>query len=114
MSKKNKKSNDSITISNVGRVREIYSKNMSDENFCREILENVMFADHFYKIVDKGVMVIPVKKEEKMVDVEIDIDDNTFNFISKEAHRRDVTFNQMVAIILNRYIEDNEKEDPLH
>jgi hypothetical protein len=47
---------------------------------------------------------------EKMVDVEIDIDDDLFLAVAKEAHKQNITFNQMVNIILKKKLEEEEEE----
>jgi len=39
------------------------------------------------------------------VDVEIDISDEDFIILAKEAHRKDVTFNQLVNEILLKALE---------
>jgi deoxycytidylate deaminase len=37
--------------------------------------------------------------------IEVDLSDNEFMHIAKMAHERDITFNQMVGIILQEQIE---------
>ena len=48
--------------------------------------------------------------EEKMVSVDVDLDDATFLAIAKEAHKKDITFNQMVNIILREKLDEEEKK----
>ena len=48
---------------------------------------------------------------EKMVEVEIEIEDEIFLSIAKEAHKRDITFNKMVCIILKEEMEKEKKEE---
>lgn len=45
---------------------------------------------------------------EKLVDLEIDLDDNTFLAVAKMAHEKDITFNEMIVQIITEAI-DNEK-----
>jgi len=42
---------------------------------------------------------------KKMVDIEIDIDDNEFLYVAKMAHDRDITFNKMIEQILTQFME---------
>lgn len=51
-------------------------------------------------------------KEEKMVDMPIDLSDEEFCAIAKMAHERDITFNKMVEIILWDYINNTKKKIP--
>ena len=46
-----------------------------------------------------------MSKDEKMIDIEVDIADDDFLYIAKQAHERDITFNEMVNIILREEIE---------
>ena len=51
-------------------------------------------------------------KEQKMVDVPIDLTDEEFLSIAKMAHERDITFNKMVEIILWNYINETKNKIP--
>jgi hypothetical protein len=42
--------------------------------------------------------------EEQMVEIEVDISDEDFLYIAKQAHERDITFNDMINIILSEQI----------
>jgi hypothetical protein len=46
----------------------------------------------------------------EMENVEIDIEDDVFFAIAMEAHKRDITFNKMVEIILKEKIEKEESK----
>jgi hypothetical protein len=48
--------------------------------------------------------------KEKMVNVDIDIDDVVFLVIAKEAHKQDITFNQMVNKILKKRLDEEDKK----
>lgn len=43
-------------------------------------------------------------------EVEVDITDETFLKIAKQAHDRNITFNEMCEIMLNDYINELEKD----
>ena len=45
---------------------------------------------------------------EKMVDMEIEMSDEEFLYVAKEAHERDITFNQMINIIMENFIKEFE------
>ena len=49
--------------------------------------------------------------KEEMVDVEIDITDETFLKLAKMAHEKDITFNQLCNEILREQIEQLEKDE---
>ena len=49
--------------------------------------------------------------EEKMAEIEVDFTDEEFLHVAKMAHERDITFNEMITIILENYINSLEKED---
>jgi hypothetical protein len=49
--------------------------------------------------------------EEKMVNVEVEISDEEFLFLAREAHRRDITFNELVNEILIEEISKEEKTE---
>ena len=51
-------------------------------------------------------------KEQKMVDVPIDLTDEEFLSIARMAHERDITFNKMVEIILWNYINETKNKIP--
>lgn len=42
----------------------------------------------------------------KFIEVEIDLDDNSFLYIAKKAHEKDITFNQMVCEIIKERIDE--------
>jgi len=48
---------------------------------------------------------------EKMVDIEIDITDDEFLYVAKMAHERDITFNEMMARIIEWHIQERKEED---
>ena len=47
---------------------------------------------------------------EKEVSIELDISDEDFLVIAKAAHKNDVTFNQMVTILLQRFLDKEEEK----
>jgi len=49
-------------------------------------------------------------KKDKRVKIVIDIEESTLWWLFNEAHKRDITLNQMVELILKRYIDKLEKE----
>ena len=49
--------------------------------------------------------------EEKMTNIEIEISDEEFLFLAREAHRRDITFNELVNEILIEEISKEEKTE---
>ncbi len=48
-----------------------------------------------------------LEETEEMETIDIDISDEDFLKIAVMAHERDITFNQMVVIILEEYIESD-------
>ena len=58
---------------------------------CGEMVDLDDLTQHKCDIVS-----IESKKEE----IELDLDDQTFLIIAKQAHERDITFNEMANIIL--------------
>ena len=48
--------------------------------------------------------------EMEMETVQVDLTDEEFLHIAKLAHEQDITFNQMVAKILEQYILEQEKQ----
>lgn len=48
--------------------------------------------------------------------LDIDLTDDEFLYIAKQAHERDITFNKMIEQIIMRFMmdtmEDQEKESP--
>lgn len=44
-------------------------------------------------------------EKEKMVNIDIEIDDASFIFLAKRAHELDITFNQLVVNILKEQIK---------
>lgn len=51
-----------------------------------------------------------MSNEDKMVDIELDLEDDLLFDLMFEAHRRDITLNQMVQLILTRAIEERQNE----
>jgi hypothetical protein len=52
-------------------------------------------------------------KKDKRVKVTIDLECSTLWYLFNEAHKRDITLNQMVEIILKQYIAQMEKSKRL-
>lgn len=48
---------------------------------------------------------------EKMVEIEIDIDDSEFLYVAKMAHERDITFNEMINHLIEWEIAERKKEE---
>jgi hypothetical protein len=51
---------------------------------------------------------------EKRVKVEVEIEEKTLWWLFNEAHRRDITLNELVNKILEDYIDSLEKERDKH
>ncbi len=49
-------------------------------------------------------------KMEKKVDVEVEISDEIFLLIAREAHKKDLTFNDMINIILRDAVDKHNPE----
>jgi len=49
--------------------------------------------------------------DEKMVDIEVDLDDELFLALAKEAHKQDITFNQLVNKVLKEKLDEEEKKE---
>jgi len=47
--------------------------------------------------------------KKKMVDVEIDISDDLFLAVAKEAHKEDITINEMFCKILREAMENDRR-----
>ena len=45
---------------------------------------------------------------EKMVDVEIDFDENDLLYLYNLAHEKDITLNQLINEMLAEFIEENK------
>ena len=60
------------------------------------------------KITSRDSHTNPNKDEEKWEVVNLEIKDETFLRVAREAHRRDITFNKMVNIILRDKIKGAE------
>ncbi len=60
------------------------------------------------KITSRDSHTNPNKDEEKWEVVNLEIKDETFLRVAREAHRRDITFNKMVNIILRDKIQGAE------
>ncbi len=45
----------------------------------------------------------------EMETVEVDLTDEEFLYIAKLAHEQDITFNQMVAKILEEHLEESKR-----
>jgi len=59
--------------------------------------------------VGKLVSFIQKETETEMVTLDIDINDDAFLIVAKMAHNRDITFNQMITIILEEQILENKE-----
>lgn len=46
---------------------------------------------------------------EKMVQIEVDIDDRDFLYVAKMAHERDITFNEMMNRIIEWHIQEEQE-----
>jgi len=46
-----------------------------------------------------------------MVDIEVDIDDREFLYVAKLAHERDITFNQMINLIIEQAYAEQQKNE---
>lgn len=89
-------------------VYEITKEELTDPQKAEECLEHVMYANRTYRIKtkdDKDVLMLPVPKAETYAEHTIELSDSDYNTLLREAHRRDITFNQLVTILLNRYLE---------
>ena len=64
--------------------------------------------DQPLKITSRDSHTDPNKDEEKWEVVNLEIKDETFLRVAREAHRRDITFNKMVNIILRDKIQGAE------
>jgi hypothetical protein len=51
-------------------------------------------------------------KKKDWVDIEINLDDDSFLTLAKEAHKLDITFNQHVCNILTQKMNAEEKKEP--
>lgn len=51
-----------------------------------------------------------MSNEDNMIDIELDLEDDLLFDLMLEAHRRDITLNQMVQLILTRAIEERQNE----
>jgi hypothetical protein len=49
--------------------------------------------------------------DEKMETIEIDLEDETFLAIAMEAHKKNITFNQMVSEILTEQLDIEDKKE---
>lgn len=45
---------------------------------------------------------------EKMVDVEIDFDEDDLFWLAMQAHEQDITLNQLINKMLTEFIEENK------
>jgi hypothetical protein len=45
----------------------------------------------------------------KFASLDLDMDDDMFLSIAKQAHEKDITFNEMVCELLTKFIDDNKK-----
>jgi hypothetical protein len=78
----------------------------------REVDPSIVYDDK--KFVDlettedwltKANAIFNNKKFDKRVEVPLDLDDETFLHLAREAHNRDITLNKMVEIVLREAIE---------
>jgi len=58
--------------------------------------------------IGKIIDFIQKEIDEKMETIDVDIHDDTFLCIAKMAHEKDITFNQMVTVLLEEMIEREE------
>ena len=50
-------------------------------------------------------------RDVEFVDVEIELEDEIFLLIAKEAHKEDITFNEMINIMLKEMIDKERKDN---
>lgn len=43
-----------------------------------------------------------------MVTIEVDLDDREFLYVAQLAHERDITFNEMMNLIMEWYIQEQQ------
>jgi len=48
------------------------------------------------------------EKKEKMVDVEIDFEEDDLFYLMQKAHEKDITLNQLINDMLTEFIEENK------
>ena len=72
------------------------------------VRSNLGLLDIYFLSLYVGIEEIEMSDTE---DVEIDLDEKTFLALAKEAHRRDITFNKLVnLIIVDALKRENEKQ----
>ena len=49
--------------------------------------------------------------EDNRVEVELNLDEHEIYLLAMEAHKRDITLNKMVEILLQEVINSNKKEN---
>lgn len=60
---------------------------------------------------EKCVAIFNGQKFDKRVQMEVDLDDDTILLLAKEAHKRDITLNQMIEEILKKLIDERELKE---
>lgn len=53
---------------------------------------------------------MPIKKKDNRKKIDVELSDEEFLRLAKEAHKKDITFNQLVEIKLQKVIENYEKQ----
>lgn len=56
----------------------------------------------------KASAIVNGREYDKRIQVEIDIEDDVFLHLAKEAHKRDITINEMIAITIENALEMRE------
>jgi len=57
-------------------------------------------------IAESVESVLPNQNSNEMVEIGVDLDDATFVILAKEAHRRDITFNDFMVQLVLKYVEE--------
>jgi hypothetical protein len=65
---------------------------------------------HAYIQLDENGLAIK-EKVDKFERVDVDLDDATFIGLALEAHKRDITFNQLCSEIIENKIKELEKKE---
>lgn len=94
-------------------IREIQKHELEDPKVVEECLEHVMYAQVTYKIIcpsGKDILMLPIGQPMTTLDVTIDLSEEQYFYLLQEAHRRDITLNQLIAIILSKHVENDLAE----
>lgn len=86
------------TAKNFERVRAELQDVLEQNNILIRIISDEMFAQLF-----------PDAPKTEYTEVPVDLSDDAFLCLAKEAHRRDITFNQLVEVILREEINKIEE-----